>query len=92
MRALPPKGSRAVALFEKGYYAGQMVVLYGSNPDLQSSTGFDGSINSVIVVEGKWTFYEDTNYEGDDVPFKKGAYEQSTPLLRNDQFLSVKKN
>lgn len=92
-RALPPKETTSIALFEQGYYAGQMVVLYDSNPDLPSSTGFDSNINSLIITKGEWTFFEATDYEGGDVTLTgEVQYDQSTPRLRTRQFRSVKKN
>jgi hypothetical protein len=91
-RPLPPKEITAVALFEQSFYTGHMVVLYDSNPNLQDSTGFEGKINSFIITKGEWTFYDNTDYEGSDIPMEEGQYEHSTPRIRTRQIRSVKKN
>lgn len=66
-RVLPPKGSKAIALFRWSDYTGRMVTIYNSKPDL--SMYFSGYFNSFILTGGKWTLYTDTNYNGDSLTY-----------------------
>ena len=66
-RALPPRGTRAIAIFANTQFNHQMVVIKKSNPDL-ASLGFPAySDSSYIVTGGKWTLYEYDNYQGRNV-------------------------
>ena len=66
-RALPPKGTRAIVLFESSHFNRQMVVLKKSTPDLTSLDFYPDHALSYVVTGGRWTLYEDPNYKGKNV-------------------------
>ncbi len=69
-RALPPKGTDAICLFEKGVLGGRMMVLHSSQDNIPDNE----PISSVVVVEGSWTLYELANYGGQSKTIGKGYY------------------
>ena len=88
-RALPPQETNAILLFEHGYYAGRMVVLYSSHQELPL-LDFNDKISSVIVTGGTWTVYEHTVYHGHSKTIGQGYYPQSP--LGKDTISSVINN
>ena len=92
-RALPPKGTKAIALFQHSTYRGRMLVLYGSNSNLPH-LNFNDQVSSFIVIGGSWTLFEHINYQGRHATFGPGQY--SIHSLRgvggNDKVSSVRKN
>ena len=91
-RALPPKGTKAIVLFQHINYRGRMLVLYGSNSDLPV-IDFNDKLSSFIIIGGHWTLYEHTKYQGRSVSLGPGKYTSPTALSGaggNDKISSIK--
>ena len=91
-RALPPKGTKAIVLFQHFNYRGRMLVLYGSNSNLPA-IDFNDQLSSFIITGGQWTLYEHTNYQGKKVTLGPGKYTSPTALSGaggNDKISSIK--
>ena len=85
-RALPPKGTTAIMLFEHSDYRGRMVTLYSSHDDMPF-LDFNDKISSIIVIGGYWTVYEHTEYRGHSQRIGPGHYPD--PVLGNDKISSI---
>ena len=72
-RALPPGGTRAIALFQHPNYQGRMLVLYSSDHDVPMRD-FGDHVSSVIVIGGTWTLYRDPNFLGVSATLGPGDY------------------
>ena len=91
-RALPPKGAKAIVLFQHTNYRGRMLVLYGSNSDLPA-IDFNDQLSSFIITGGHWTLYEHIKYQGKCVTLGPGKYTSATALSGaggNDKISSIK--
>ena len=88
-RALPPDGTRAIALFQHSNFEGRMTVLYGSANHFPA-LDFDDQVGSVIVTRGTWKLYERSNYQGNYTQFSTGQYPNlHTARIGNDELSSV---
>ena len=90
-RALPPKGKKAIVLFQHSKYKGRMLTLYGSHTNLPA-IDFNDQLSSFIITGGTWTLYEHTNYQGKHVTLGVGQYSASAlgGAGGNDKISSVK--
>jgi len=52
-----------IILFEDVNFGGSSLVVTVADPDLVPQ-GWNDKTSSLIVVDGQWTLYEDTNYGG----------------------------
>ena len=66
-RALPPRGTIAIVLFEHSTYTGRMTVLYSSTHSL-SWMEFSNAASSAIVIGGTWRIYVDSSYQIHKLP------------------------
>ena len=90
LRALPPNGTIAIALFEHNF-EGPVLVLYESHNNLQL-IGFDDQVSSAVVTGGSWCLYEHADFTGSDSTFPgPGHYTGfQTISLGDDRLSSVK--
>ena len=72
-RALPPDGTRAIALFQHADFEGRMTVLYRSANHFPSLE-FDDEVGSAIITGGTWRLYEHSNYRGGYTQLGAGHY------------------
>ena len=72
LRALPPSGTRAIALFEYDNYEGRMLLLRESHSNFVDLR-FDNIASSAIVLGGNWRIYEH-HYYGRSTTFGPGHY------------------
>lgn len=86
-RALPPQGTRAIAIFETGDFNHHMVVVRKSNADLTSLGLYSGA--SYIVTGGRWTLYENANYQGRNLTTTASFKVSSSAMI--DSIGSVKR-
>ena len=92
-RALPPKGTKAIVLFQHNQYSGRMLVLYASNSNLPA-IDFNDQLSSFIITGGRWALYEHTKYQGKSVVLGPGMYTSASTALGgaggNDRISSIK--
>lgn len=79
-RALPPRGTNTIVLFEHCNYQGRMLVLKASDPRL-SSNEFNNRASSIIVLGGTWNLHNYPNFQGRPVTIS-GEPEYKYPNLR----------
>ncbi len=87
-RALPPRGTKAIAIFEHPYFCGAMTVLYNSHTFLPH-IDFDDIISSVIVTGGSWSLFDHPSFTGVSVTRTTGTYPWS---YLNDRVTSIRRN
>lgn len=91
-RALPPDGTKAIALFQHLNFAGRMLVLYSSSNHLQL-LDFGDHVSSVIVIGGTWTLYQHDSYQGMSSRLAPGEYPSIHSLgVGADSVSSVRRN
>ncbi len=76
LRALPPPGTTAIALFRRFEFSGSMLVLSGSLSNLHGY-GFDDILSSYIITGGSWRLYEHPGYTGRSSSHGPGHYDTS---------------
>ncbi len=87
-RALQPRGTNAIAIFEHPYFCGAMTVLYNSHTYLPH-IDFNDKISSVIVTGGSWSLFDHPSFTGVSVTRYTGTYPWSTLM---DRVSSIRKN
>ena len=89
VRALPPKETTAIALFQH-HFEGAMIVLYESHSNIHLK-GFYDIASSAVVTGGRWRLYEHINYAGSHSTFPgPGHYFNFRTLaVGNDRASSV---
>ena len=85
-----------VILFRDGLFRGPHTHVFQPEPDLTQNVMMEGaSINwndqtsSIVVVEGTWFFFSDTNYGGTFWMLSPGTY-ATLPPNQNDVLSSLK--
>jgi len=74
LRALPPGGTIAIALFDDVHYKGRMeIVCEETNAQSLQDQDFDDSAKSAISIEGKWGLYADIDFTGDSDTLDAGV-------------------
>jgi len=74
LRALPPDGTIAIALFDDVHYKGRMEIVCGeTNTQSLQDQDFDDSAKSAISIEGKWGLYADIDFTGDSDTLDAGV-------------------
>jgi hypothetical protein len=86
-----------VILFEHANFHGAHKHVFDLEPDLNAADdksfndkSFDDITSSIVILEGKWTFFEDPNFQGFNKTLGPGIYPNVTKVgIGNDKISSL---
>lgn len=88
LRHYPEVSGPTILLFKDTNYRGRMVVLTGAQSNFKN-IDFNDEVSSIIVLEGQWVLYKDSEFRGDSWTLGPGLYPTHSPF-QNDAISSAK--